>query len=47
LLWALAVGQATQALELLRSEVTDALTLAGCPRPADATSLRTNRRGAQ
>ncbi len=47
LLWALAVGRVELALELLRSEVTDALTLAGCPRPADATSLRTNRRGLQ
>lgn len=45
LLWALALGAATPALELLRSELTDALTLAGCPRPADATSLRTHRRG--
>jgi len=41
LLWALAVGQAGLALELLRAEVTDALTLAGCQTPADASELRT------
>lgn len=43
LLWALAIGRAEQALNLLRAEVTDALTLAGCLRPADAAGLRTNQ----
>ncbi|MEV4495982.1 alpha-hydroxy acid oxidase [Micromonospora arborensis] len=44
LLWALAVGgqpTARDALALLAAELTDALTLAGCPDPAAAGELRT------
>lgn len=44
LLWALAVGGergADEALALLRDEVRDALTLAGCANPAAARDLRT------
>ena len=47
LLWALAVdGEAgvRAALSLLSVEVTEALTLAGCRTPADATQLRTGPR---
>jgi 4-hydroxymandelate oxidase len=43
LLWALALESVSLALELIRTELTDALTLAGCPRPSDAAELRTNR----
>jgi len=49
LLWALAAGGAagvTEALELLRLELTDALTLAGCRTPAAAGRLRTGRQPA-
>ncbi|MGC4746238.1 alpha-hydroxy acid oxidase [Micromonospora sp. DT201] len=48
LLWALAVGgqsAARDALALLAAELTDALTLAGCPDPAAAGDLRTVEMG--
>lgn len=41
LLWAIAVDQAAEALSLLRSEVCDAMLLAGCPDVAAVAALTT------